>query len=272
MYPSEELYKSLHFAFNHFNQELFRGKLPDVIFTVQRQVDVVGYFAAERWVSPTGKRRHEIAINPVHMGQSRVIEVMQTLVHEMVHCWQYCYGKPGRASYHNKEWANKMRTIGLHPSSTGKPGGKQTGQVMSDYPVEGGEFMQSCHRLVTQENFRLPWIYRLSLPEGIKLEPVAPLEFSEEEPVTHHLMDSEPETFDPPLEVMPSDISPLDPDVYLFNTYQDLLPAGSFYSPPKTSAKRKTKYECPSCFTRVWGKPGIHLVCGDCEVNFEELD
>ena len=81
--PSQALYQALLTAYNHFNDTLFSGALPPVIFTVQRQKDLLGYFAPERWASPDGERCHEIAINPTHMGQSRVIEVLQTLVHEL---------------------------------------------------------------------------------------------------------------------------------------------------------------------------------------------
>ena len=107
MKPTDALYQSLESAYEHFNQSLFSGTLPDVIFTVQRQKGVLGYFAPDRWTSIEGKQCHEIAINPTHIGKSRIIDVLETLVHEMVHCWQYCFGKPGRRMYHNIEWAEK---------------------------------------------------------------------------------------------------------------------------------------------------------------------
>lgn len=50
----------------------------------------------------------------------------------MTHLWQYHFGKPGRRGYHNKEWANKMESIGLMPSSTGQPGGDKTGDKMAE--------------------------------------------------------------------------------------------------------------------------------------------
>jgi hypothetical protein len=51
--------------------------------------------------------------------------VLSTLVHEQAHLWQHHFGKPGRGRYHNREWAAKMVEIGLIPSATGEPGGKQ---------------------------------------------------------------------------------------------------------------------------------------------------
>src|SRR5262249_47443792 len=64
---------------------------------------------------------------------------------EMTHLWQHHCGKPGRGSYHNRQWADQMKTIGLHPSSTGKKGGKETGDSVSHYIVPAGLFETSAH-------------------------------------------------------------------------------------------------------------------------------
>lgn len=37
----------------------------------------------------------------------------------------------------------------------------------------------------------------------------------------------------------------------------------------KKKAASKTKYTCPDCALNAWGKPGINLVCGDCEARME---
>ncbi len=37
MSPTSELYESLQVAYEHLNQELFSGELPEVIITVQRK-------------------------------------------------------------------------------------------------------------------------------------------------------------------------------------------------------------------------------------------
>jgi len=58
----------------------------------------------------------------------------------MCHLEQHHFGKPSGA-YHNKEWAKMMHAVGLMPSNTGKPGGKQTGQTVSHYIVTGGPFV-----------------------------------------------------------------------------------------------------------------------------------
>lgn len=58
----------------------------------------------------------------------------------MCHLWQHHFGKPGRSRYHNKEWADKMRSIGLVPSNTGEEGGKDTGDQMTHFIDDKGLF------------------------------------------------------------------------------------------------------------------------------------
>jgi hypothetical protein len=74
----------------------------------------------------------------------------------MTHHAQYIYGHPGRPGYHNKEFAELMRAIGLQTSSTGYPGGKKTGQKMSHYILDGGPY-QSAYRQLQASGFVLNW-------------------------------------------------------------------------------------------------------------------
>lgn len=52
-----------------------------------------------------------------------------------------------------------MESIGLMPSSTGKPGGKRTGDCMADYAIDDGRFLAACQELLTS-SFRLSWYDR----------------------------------------------------------------------------------------------------------------
>jgi predicted SprT family Zn-dependent metalloprotease len=108
---------------------------------MQRHRGAYGYFAPERFGSRDGATiTDEIALNPQHFAGRSAKKTLSTLVHEMVHLWHQHFGKPSRTGYHNKEWATKMKMVGLHPSSTGEPGGKETGQKVSHYIVEGGPY------------------------------------------------------------------------------------------------------------------------------------
>jgi len=36
-----------------------------------------------------------------------------------------------------------------------------------------------------------------------------------------------------------------------------------------STSRNKTKYTCPGCESNVWGKPGLNIVCGDCDRLYE---
>jgi len=40
--------------------------------------------------------------------------------------------------------------------------------------------------------------------------------------------------------------------------------------PIKKYNRNKVKYICPKCDSKVWGKAGLHIICGDCECEYEE--
>jgi hypothetical protein len=141
-------YSGLQGAYDGFNAALFEGALPDVFITYQRKAHSFGYFAADRFSGRVDKfGRHELALNPDGFISRSDKEICSTLVHEMVHVWQQVEGTPSAGSYHNREWAAKMKSIGLQPSSTGMVGGKETGQRMSHYVIESGAFDLSYERL-----------------------------------------------------------------------------------------------------------------------------
>ena len=136
-------------AYDYFNDRLFAGQLPPCLITLQRKKGAYGYFSGDRFESRTNAETttDEIAMNPAHFHQGD-LETLDTLVHEMCHLWQHHFGKISRGGYHNKEWATKMLDIGLTPSSTGKPGGKMTGQKVSDFITPGGLFESEARGLL----------------------------------------------------------------------------------------------------------------------------
>jgi hypothetical protein len=141
-------YSGLQEAYDHFNSELFEGALVDVFVTYQRKARSDGYFASNRFASRhTESPRHELALNPDGFLGCSDKQIVQTLVHEMCHVWQHQYGDPSGGGYHNREWSAKMKTSGLYPSSTGMPGGRETGHSMSDYIIPGDRFDQSYDKL-----------------------------------------------------------------------------------------------------------------------------
>ncbi|EAX0554851.1 sprT domain-containing protein, partial [Salmonella enterica] len=45
------------------------------------------------------------------------------------------------------------------------------------------------------------------------------------------------------------------------------LPVAAFEDKPK---RNKAKYQCRGCGAAVWGKAGLNIECGDCELAFIE--
>jgi predicted SprT family Zn-dependent metalloprotease len=122
-------------------------------YCVQRKKGSFGYFSGERFQNTANQEEitDEIALNPTHFATRPPEQVLSTLVHEMVHLWQHHYGSPPRKSYHDKEWARKMREIGLIPTATGEVGGKETGQKMSHLIAEDGKFKRACQSLLASQ-------------------------------------------------------------------------------------------------------------------------
>ena len=147
--PTYELYGEFQFAYEHFNRELWDGKLPHCLITLQRKNGYYGYFAANRFARLDGRACDEIALNPRVFAQRPFLEVASVLVHEMAHLWQQHFGRPSRSCYHNKQWAQEMKRVGLHPSDTGAPGGKETGDAVRHYIIAGAPFDIAAKKLAS---------------------------------------------------------------------------------------------------------------------------
>ncbi len=150
--PTTQTYTSLATAYDFFNLELFSGSLPPCLITMQRHKGAYGYFSGERFANTADPKEvtDEIALNPIHFATQKPVKVLSTLVHEMVHLWQHHYGKPPRKGYHDREWAAKMREIGLIPTATGEERGKETGQKMHHLIAEDGSFACAVNKLLAE--------------------------------------------------------------------------------------------------------------------------
>jgi predicted SprT family Zn-dependent metalloprotease len=201
--PTLEQFAAYQGAFDYFNARLFDGKLPALMLNFSRKAKSLGFYCPALWLRGSGQEAAELSLNPDLLNRGPR-DAVSTLVHEMCHHWQSTFGTPSRRGYHNREWANKMIEVGLHPSHTGQPGGNIVGQHMGHFIVEGGPF----DRLFA---------------------------------------------------AMPPDV---------------LLPwtaAGSLEAEKKKKlTQQKTAYRCPACEAKVWGKPGLSVLCGDCDERFEE--
>jgi predicted SprT family Zn-dependent metalloprotease len=234
------VYAELQLAYDTFNERLFDNSLSDCLLTLQRVPRAIGYFSAARFGNKKGDHLHEIALNPDCFARVPLVEIMATIAHEMAHLWQHEHATPGRGRYHDKEWGDKMESIGLMPSATGRPGGKKTGDKMADYPIEGGRFLEVCRELLTKD-FKISWYDRFSVRQG--------------------LADSGASA--------PGIVLDLPPAAVAIPAASGLQMAAPSGSAANKSNRSKYACDCPAKL-QVWGKPGLKVKCGECDKPLEE--
>lgn len=235
--PTERTYAELRLAYDVFNEQLFEGRLPACLLTLQREKHTYGYFSKARFSTVDGQVTDEIALNPEYFAASPLLETLQTLVHEMCHLWQAHFGKPGRGRYHNHEWAQKMESLGLMPSSTGRPGGRRVGDRMADFMLPGGRFARAVDHLVSQCGFTISW-YDRHVAAAPLYETTSPEEAAEL-----------------PAQAL---VKPAIASVQ-----------AAYQASQQLDRSNRVKYQCPGCRMKLWGKPGLRVVCGDCQVPLE---
>jgi hypothetical protein len=252
--PTGEAYAELGFAFDYFNLHLFENRLSRPLFTLPRERNTLGYHSRKRFVSRKSKAMvDELAMNPAYFGSRPMKLTLSTVVHEMAHQWQDDFGKPGRGRYHNKEWAQKMLSLGLCPTDTGAPGGKMTGDYMTHYVIKDGPFDKLCDQLLKEpfkgQTFQLSWFdrYRASRPlgESPTASPLAP-EASTKEDGDH------------------TTAAPEGPEKAYVDDAElaeliDLVET----EPTKPGGKsNRCTFQCPICQQMAWGKPALTILCG----------
>jgi len=248
--PTLQMYWQLQQAFDHFNVTLFDNQLPQCLITLRSSNRHKGYHHPNRFINAGGETLHEIGLNPGFFTLLPVEEALSTLVHEMVHHWQECVGRPTKSNHHNKEWVAKMESIGLIPSNTGLPGGEQTGRRVTHYIQPDGPFMTACRALI-DHGFALPWYDR-----HVPTEPEHIAQTREALAAEGLAIASGP----PPWEQIPepTETAP----------GQDAPPR--IYTPPERKpSPPRVKMTCPDCKAKAWTEPDNELICGLCKVEMQ---
>ncbi len=235
--PTEQAYTEFQTAYDWFNKELFKNELPACLITFQRNKRTYGYFSPNRFVNQDNGKTDEIALNPEYFAIQTIEQVLSTLVHEMAHLWQQHHGKPGRGKYHNQEWADKMLALGLPPSHTGKPGGRQTGDQMDHYLLDSGPFLKKCKELL-HTSFRISW-YDF-YPAGKTL-------------TTSGVFDS-------------GGIALASAEAALHESIPALASPNMLASVAINGASNRVKFKCAGCGAQAWGKGTLNLICADCSL------
>lgn len=147
--PTKIAYVSLDDAYSFFDANLFADRLRgQALITLQRRGRSRGFVSPEKFVDrATGKRVHELALNPGYFPGMSDTDILAQLAHEMCHVLQLVKGTAGRRGFHNEDWADTMESIGLTPTATGVAGGARTGEIVSQV-VDEGPFKAVCTRLL----------------------------------------------------------------------------------------------------------------------------
>jgi predicted SprT family Zn-dependent metalloprotease len=204
---TQQDYAGFQVAFDFFNSSLFDGALPQLLIVLHKGKKSRGHYCHEAYEHRQDKTRtSELALYPETFSEESDERILSTLVHEMVHEKQALTGKPGRRGYHNVEWAKLMKAVGLYPSTTGEVGGKESGERVSHYIIQGGRYQQAYQKLAAI-GLQLHWQIRTA--DG----------------------------------------------------------NGTTGGKPKPCSK--VTYTC-TCGLRAWAKPGVSLMCAECEELMEE--
>lgn len=152
-------YGAFQQAWDSLGDDLFdqHQPLPQVMLTLRKHANSQGFYAHNRFAGRIAATQvSEVGLNIEHFYGHTDEWICSVLVHEQVHAWQYAHGTPSSRGYHNKEWAAKMKMIGLQPTSTGAVGGKETGYHMMHLINPDGPYARAYAKLA-KTGFRLEW-------------------------------------------------------------------------------------------------------------------
>lgn len=280
--PTGQLYPELQQAYAYFNARLFDARLPPVLITLQRRHHTEGYWSPNRFANRNGGYAGELAMNPCYFAIRSLEAVLATLVHAQVHVWQTYFGAPGRRGYHNREWADKMISLGLQPSATGRPGGGQTGENVGHYVVAGGPFERAASQLVASDDFALTWYDRVPAlldaadageQSAASIEDALTADTPDRAPRPAALHPADPSACAP---AQPDAQSPpgrgkaaqQQPPAQLYPALALQLLGNETARPART----RHKFSCPACSASAWGKPGLQLKCVPCDAPLRRCD
>ena len=167
----------------------------------------------------------------------------------MCHQWQQHFGKPSRNGYHNKQWADKMESVGLialfHRANPEVP------ELVSTWAT-----IQL--RKASLKFRRIVWLITLSNCPGLIGLFRLHLQARTVIWTCNHDRQSVEHKASQKLEMRIVELIP-QLDVICEDNSKHV----------SHIQKRKTTYQCPNCSARVWGKPKLAIACLDCEAVYQ---
>jgi hypothetical protein len=147
--PTQEVYAAYEKAFNALNRDLFAGELPHPFKTLRGNKSSDGHVWPGRFEDQEGNPVIELAVRPAAKDADPQ-DLLGGLTHQMLRVWQQTLGskKPSRPNYHNREFADKAKEIGLSVSVPGGREGQVTGDRVELAAIPGGAFEKAVARLL----------------------------------------------------------------------------------------------------------------------------
>lgn len=109
-WEAKEIAQELHRWAGIFDLE-FKLQIPEISLSVDwLRCGTLGHF---RYGHNGFGLRGELAINRIYIDKHGFWQVLGTLLHELLHGWQQAYGKSGKRNYHNKQYREKAKSLGL---------------------------------------------------------------------------------------------------------------------------------------------------------------
>lgn len=132
-----EIASDLYVWTDRLNTHFLNERMPNAVLSLDRMDHRV--LAADSLRRNAQGLPYEITFNTKHL-QRPLWQTLETLMHQYVHLWQQNYGQQAvNRSYHNQEFADACKLIGLHP---------HIGSGVHVRPADGvfAEYLKDCGR------------------------------------------------------------------------------------------------------------------------------
>ena len=112
-----------------FNKEFFAGQLPPAAVSLEADdIRRMGWYLLKRDGLALSYR---INLNTKYLASGDQVEILDTLLHEIIHQWEHIGGHTGGGRYHTKKFRDKAEDLGIPTDRYGRSLGR----------VPGGRFL-----------------------------------------------------------------------------------------------------------------------------------
>ena len=234
--PTKSQFEAFESAYNYFNQVLFHYELPPVILNLSRKSKAMGFAAPNRWVKADRTKTVDLS-KPEIISTSSGVEMHELSINPEILLLSPIdvYSTLVHEQCHVWQFhCGKPSRNGYH--------NKEWANKMIEVGLMPSSTGKPGGVITGQQMSDYP------IEDGVFLKALSAM----------------PQSFKLPFVSLEAKhkYTQLSNDI---NNPSQTTPT----SPPKP--KNKVKYSCQGCNTNIWGKPNINVICGDCDLRFEEM-